>query len=38
MVEQLRVIDTRRLSRRIGQVEHALLDEVMGRIGMMLGL
>jgi mRNA interferase MazF len=38
MVEQLRVIDARRLSRRIGHVGPDLLDEVMSRIRMMLGL
>jgi mRNA interferase MazF len=38
MVEQLRVIDTRRLSRRIGRISPDLLDEIMSRIRMMFGL
>lgn len=38
MVEQLRVLDTRRLTRRIGAVGPDLLDEVADRIRMMLGL
>lgn len=38
MVEQLRVIDSRRLVRRIGNVDQDLLAEVSDRIRMMLGL
>jgi len=32
------VIDTRRLSRRIGRISPDLLDEIMSRIRMMFGL
>jgi mRNA interferase MazF len=38
MVEQLRVIDTRRLTRRIGAVPPDLVSEVADRIRLMLGI